>query len=425
MSDPPSERVEGPDAAPDGLARAPRSEADALRVVILARALPVHAQGGMEAATWDLARALTRRGCRVRVLTTSCPGQSSGLIEGIDVRFLDAPSQIYSAAWSRQSIQAFDEGDGDWADVAFSVSAAGFPLAAHLAERSVRPALFMQAHGTSWLELVSKLKTRNPVTWLKAIKNLRGAAWDFASYRQFDEIVSIGHAVTQDMQRAPTRLLLQGVPVRQIDNGVDEAFFAFSVEARQQKRQAHGVPQAAKALVTTARLHPQKGVAQALEGFARLARQRPDLYYFIVGDGPERERLQAQAEALGVARQVCFTGAVSRGEVAAYLSAGDVFVFTTLRQEGLPLNVLEAFASGLPAAISDHIKEPHFPAVGVDPHDAKSLAAALEPLLGARAPQRTSSLPERHTLTFAAAAYQAAFEDQVRARAARAKGDQA
>ncbi|HUO20944.1 MAG TPA: glycosyltransferase family 4 protein [Caulobacteraceae bacterium] len=386
------------------------------RVLILARSLPFHAQGGMEAGAWDLARALTARGCEVRVLTTSCPGRSSGLIEGIEVQFADAPPQKYSAAWSRESIRAFNETYADWAEVVMSVSAAAFPLAAHLVHRRSRPAIVMQAHGTAWRDLVSRFKTNNPLRWLKAVREVRGMTWDFFSYRRFDEVISIGQAVTQDMRRLPTRFLLRGVSVVQIDNGIDETFFAFSPEARQRKRQALGVPQSAPMLVTAARLNVQKGTALALESFALLTHTRPDLHYLIVGDGPERERLRARAEALGVADKVRFAGAVGRDEVSAYLSAGDIFVFPTLRQEGLPLNVLEAFASGLPAVISEHICEPHFPAVGVDPQDVKGMAATLEQLLASPSSDRASTLPERHALAFAAAAYQNAFADLLAAR---------
>jgi glycosyltransferase involved in cell wall biosynthesis len=375
--------------------------------LILVRALPFHGLGGMETSTWDLARALVRRGCAVRLLTTACAGRGDGVIEGVDTRFLAAPAGAYSPAWSRESVRAYEDQAG-WADVVLSVSAAGFALAAHLAGRRPRPALVMQAHGTSWLELTSKLQSANPIHWLKAIANLRGLVWDRA-YRHFDAVIAIGPAVSADMARWPTRALIGGASVHEISNGVDEAFFAFSQPARDRVRAALGIGAEDAVMVTTARLHAQKGVAQALAAFAEVQRRIPAAHHVIVGDGPERVVLQDRARALGVASRVHFIGAVGRAEVAAHLSAGDVFVFTTLRQEGLPLNLLEAFAAGLPAVLSAHINAAHYPAVSVDHQDARDVAGAIVGLLQAPRQARASTLPRRHSLAVAAAEYERTF----------------
>jgi len=389
----------------------------ALRVLILARSLPMHGLGGMEAATWDLARALARRGCAVRILTTACPGAGDGMIEGVDVRFLDAPAGRYSPDWSRESVKAYERDGAGWADAILSVSAAGFPLAAKLAGRAGRPVQVMQAHGTSWLELVSKLTTANPVNCLKAVKNIRGLVWDRA-YRFFDAVVAIGPAVSLDMRRLPTRLLIGDATLHEISNGIDEEFFAFSPQARARLRAALGVDAEAPVVVTTTRLHPQKGVAQALAAFEEVRRTLPLAHYIVVGDGPERVALEQQAQTMAPGH-VHFVGAVSRSEVVGYLSAGDVFVFTTQRQEGLPLNLLEAFASGLPAVLSAHIRESHFPAVGVDPQDSQAIAAAILSSLTSATAERHSTLPPRHSLIAVAAAYEETLTSLIASRGGR------
>jgi glycosyltransferase involved in cell wall biosynthesis len=65
----------------------------------------------------------------------------------------------------------------------------------------------------------------------------------------------------------------------------------------------------------------------------------------LVGDGPERSSLEAEATQLGLDGRVVFAG--WQDEPEAYLGSFDVFVLSS-RVEGFPLSVLEAMGAGLP-----------------------------------------------------------------------------
>ena len=54
--------------------------------------------------------------------------------------------------------------------------------------------------------------------------------------------------------------------------------------------------------------------------------------------------------------RIFFQSKLERRDVCKYLSASDIFLFPTLRQEGLPLNILEALACGLPVITSDFLQ---------------------------------------------------------------------
>jgi glycosyltransferase involved in cell wall biosynthesis len=71
----------------------------------------------------------------------------------------------------------------------------------------------------------------------------------------------------------------------------------------------------------------------------------------IVGDGPERLRLERFARELGIADRVDFRGAVQQAELPAFYQAATVFVMPAL-QEGMSNAVLEAMASGLPIVVT-------------------------------------------------------------------------
>lgn len=107
--------------------------------------------------------------------------------------------------------------------------------------------------------------------------------------------------------------------------------------SRQRARAQLGLAQDARVAVIVARLVPGKRVAVALEACRRVA----GLQSIVVGDGPERARLQAQFP------QALFVGHVERPRALSYLAAADALVSASLR-EGAPTVVREARALGTP-----------------------------------------------------------------------------
>ncbi len=90
------------------------------------------------------------------------------------------------------------------------------------------------------------------------------------------------------------------------------------------------------------RLAPQKDFAMLLRAFADLASSR-DLHLIILGEGPERASLEAQAKALGVSGRVFFPGFVDDPE--AYARRARVFALSS-RNEGFPGALIEALEAG-------------------------------------------------------------------------------
>ncbi len=78
----------------------------------------------------------------------------------------------------------------------------------------------------------------------------------------------------------------------------------------------------------------------------------PDTDFILVGDGPERGRLEAQARALGVAARVRFLGAQPHHALAEFYGAADAMVLASSR-EGWANVLLESMACGTPVVASD------------------------------------------------------------------------
>ncbi len=105
-------------------------------------------------------------------------------------------------------------------------------------------------------------------------------------------------------------------------------------------------------LISTGRLLHWKGFHLALEAFARANLEFGDAQYTLVGDGPERSRLERLAERLSIADRVKFLGAVPRSEALAQLAASDIVLHPSLHDSSGWV-CIEAMASGRPIVCLD------------------------------------------------------------------------
>ena len=100
-------------------------------------------------------------------------------------------------------------------------------------------------------------------------------------------------------------------------------------------------------VLTAGRLRPEKAMQDVVRAFAHIHARRPDASLVILGDGPERPRLEADARTLGVASAVTFRGYVSPDAVREEMSRAEVFMLLSRSDsERLPNVVKEAMVSG-------------------------------------------------------------------------------
>lgn len=351
----------------------------------VARTLPFHSIGGMQAIAWDLFREFARMGHQTTVVTTSCPGREGEFVEeGVRVIPLAGTRpERCDACWWRASSKWFESGGAGRVDAVLSVSSAGAAIAAR---RNLAPdARFVfQAHGTSWGEFVSKWRSGRPKQWVKSARNLFWIFKDASIYRDFDRIIQVGDVLAKQFSVAPMTLIAGQTPSLVIRNGVDENVFKPDPDARRRVRAEFGWDEQDRVAVFAARMHPQKGGEIALRAFAAIASTLPAARLLMIGGGEDLDRLRALSAAIGLQKPVAFTGSVPRSVVAGLLAAGDAFVFPTVRQEGLPMNVLEALACGLRPVCSSSTREVFeqaLPIAYANPHDVGEFAARLRECL--------------------------------------------
>ncbi|MFD0632273.1 glycosyltransferase family 4 protein [Catenulispora yoronensis] len=125
------------------------------------------------------------------------------------------------------------------------------------------------------------------------------------------------------------------VPVRVVPHAVDHGFTPAPVSDVWQ-------------VAYVGRLSPLKGADVLLEAFGILARTQPKARLVVVGDGPERERLQARAAGLVADGTVEFRGWLTPPEVAECLRASALLAVPSTTPEIFGLTALEALELGRP-----------------------------------------------------------------------------
>ncbi len=137
-----------------------------------------------------------------------------------------------------------------------------------------------------------------------------------------------------------------------ICNGVEPEHFQGVIINRNQYLKEFGFPQNAYLIGCVARLEQMKGHQYLLSAFAKLIKKHPQCRLVLVGDGPERESIEAQIQEQNLGSFVCLTG--FRHDVPQLLKLFDMFVSASLK-EGMPYTLIEALAAGTPVTATDVI----------------------------------------------------------------------
>ena len=178
-----------------------------------------------------------------------------------------------------------------------------------------------------------------------------------------------------------------------------------SREEAEELRAAIGVTRDERMVLAVGRLSREKGHVLLVEALGELRRQNPALKFklVVVGDGPERPRVEGAARARGVSDALVFAG--HRGDVRPFYAAADALALPS-HSEGSPNVLLEAMAARVPVVATavggvPEIVSHEESALVVPPRDARALAAALarvlvEPALAARLAARAAERAASH-----------------------------
>jgi len=361
-----------------------------MRVLVVARNTVAHGSpGGMETAMAAFAKSLASTGLELALVTTRGLDRAhpdlSSFREIWEVQST-TPGR-YSRAWWRETGLR-----GPWDDWQPHLVLGIGDAAGSFTRRRQRTApVLIQSHGTPLTEMRSALSSASPASIARALLNIARIPSRRSFYRNARASIAISPAIRASIER----LSGGAAAVVELSNIIEPEKFDFSLLSRSQWRASHGWSEDDRVGLYLGRLDRQKGVDILISAVSH-ARGAIDRF-LIVGDGPDRARLEKLTRRLRLNDRVHFAGRLASAAVPEALAASDVLLFATRRAEGLPMILLEAAAAGLPlivtrnAAVPDDVEKS--PKVKIVPGEPRAFALALRGHSWDL--DRTSYLPQR------------------------------
>lgn len=212
---------------------------------------------------------------------------------------------------------------------------------------------------------------------------MRAYNWlDRWSLPNADQLVTVCHAFARELASS-TGVPLEKISVRH--NSVRPTT-NIALDEVQGLKTRLGIAADERIVLTVGRLSREKAQIDLLAAYKHLLSNKTDFStrLVVVGDGPERGRLEAATDTFGLRERVTFTGQVT--DVQPFYAAADVFVLPS-HSEGSPNVLLEAMAANLPIVATDvggvaEIVENNASALLVPANDPQAMAEAIERVLG-------------------------------------------
>jgi glycosyltransferase involved in cell wall biosynthesis len=193
--------------------------------------------------------------------------------------------------------------------------------------------------------------------------------------RSYSAVVAVSDEVKQRLLKAGVRadkvhLIRNGIDLRPFDNALPSL-------------RNNGSGDDALQVGFIGRLSSEKGADIFLEAAARVLIELPSTKFVVVGEGPDRDKLESLIDNLKIRESVSMVG--RRDDMPAVYASLDMMVSSS-RREGLPMGILEGMASRLPLVATSVGDVPTVVLDGrtgvlVPPEDPKSLASAIVTLL--------------------------------------------
>jgi len=282
--------------------------------------------GGLETHAYTLARSQLKMGHDVRVVTSrSGDFPKQEVMEGISVERVSCPNKkLFGWAWTTYSAKPAMRRNADWADIChvhtfpsiipgYTARKKGVPLVATIHTSHF---LRLAAKGGFWRNYLRKLLSK-PDLLLTPSEEIRDVCLDL-----------VPDAVCYAMV-----------------NAADTDRFS-----RTEPSIDRPAPNA-KMLIVPRRLFEKNGVEYAVRALP-FVRERHDAHLYLIGDGPERPKLEKITAELNIVPYVHFQGAQPNDKMPGFLNSADVIVIPSL-MEATSVAGLEAMACELPIVASN------------------------------------------------------------------------
>jgi glycosyltransferase involved in cell wall biosynthesis len=335
-----------------------RRPADGGRVRVV-EVLATGTNGGAQEHVYSLVTRLDRECYDVRVVSLS-HGSSVRRLQkaGIDVTVIDEPDDRLAVRMLADELAPFQPEIVH--NHMYRAEVVGTRAALLLGEKGCRrPAIISTVHS-------SRVRCSEDRQTLRRLTPL------------MDRLIVVSKAIDHKIREEGRAV----APISLIYNGVDLQRYNHQQPCCT-LHEEYLIPADAQIVGVVARLEAEKGHRTLLEAWPLVLAEVPSARLLIIGEGSERDSLEAQVVSLGIEDRVVFTG--RREDVPAVTAALDVAVLPSYR-EAQGLSVLEAMALGRPVIASrvggiPEMIEDGVSGLLVEPHDCDALAAGIVRLL--------------------------------------------
>jgi N-acetyl-alpha-D-glucosaminyl L-malate synthase BshA len=164
-----------------------------------------------------------------------------------------------------------------------------------------------------------------------------------AILNEADSIIALTESMKKEMQKISNKEIVV------IPNGIDMNRFN---DPSLNFSESLNTGEKEKIVIFVGNLRPEKGLRYLIKAMKYVTKKNLNIRLLLVGEGSQKENLKKLANKLDIEDKVTFSGKVSVEKIPVYLKNSDIFVLPSLH-EGFPNVLLEAMASGLPVVATN------------------------------------------------------------------------
>lgn len=309
----------------------------ALNILLISKTLPWQFKGGIQTHSWELAKSLTALGHQVSILNGGPFKTKTNSIQKEGIEIIQAP--YFPGRYIKPISLVAEEFSFNWTvfnwvkknhnrfDVIHAQGRSGYLLSFY---KSIRKKLFNTVHGHIEIENQGKpwynLNHRIHQAFTVRIEN--------RLYERTAGLVAVSNTLKDDLQK----IRAVKKPIEVISNGVNlsenESITRRSSQAR---------------FLFVGRLHPIKGISQLVE---KMHLAGESVHLDIVGNGPEKEKIEKIIAQNGLQNNVRLLGELSNETIHSVLPFYTALVLPS-KYETQGIVLLEANSEGIPVIASD------------------------------------------------------------------------
>jgi len=314
-----------------------------VNICIIAARLPVNSFGGMEVHASDLIEGLHKKGHKIIVISSIHPEHKDKVI--IDDRLMyyfvgGNTLQSYTLYMKNSAVLFNSLRKTEKFDLLYSESDFAMGIVKYC---KLDIPLVVLHHGFYMDEVKTRFyrgDVRGKLSSILFYIKFKFNKWEKELLKQATRLIVINKNNFKDFEKTYPFLKDR---IRLVYNGID--IQRFSICSAERLRTELNI-KTENVLLFTGRIDKEKGIHILIEIFPIIAETHPDVVLLITGDGAMKNILMEKVAMDKLSDKILFLGKVPYQRLPEYYSLSKIFVFPTLRFEGLPYNVIEALSCG-------------------------------------------------------------------------------